>query len=104
MLHCAENCRTEFLRTTRNLLRENLEFVLKKLEHSGEKIQDTVLLFHKAGTAVVPKNDQGFSCIEMEVDMEPGSNFVSIDGIPSLMPPIRSEAKCKYNGEPLENY
>jgi hypothetical protein len=62
----------------RNLLAENLEFVLRSLQNCGEKIQDTLLLFRKAAEPVSFTHDHGFTCISMVLEMGPGSNFVLI--------------------------
>ena len=64
----------------------NLEFVLRSLERCGDRIQDTILLFHAAGKQFAFTNQQGFSCITMSLDMIAGGNFVLIKGIPLVTP------------------
>lgn len=66
--------------TRQNLLGRNLEFVLRSLQNCGDRIQDTVLLFHKPGREVVFTSGQEFGCITMPLEMVSGSEFVSVDG------------------------
>lgn len=60
----------------RNELGCNLDFVLRSLEPCGERIQDTILLFHNPGRDVVFTHGCGFACVPMAVDVVPRTAFV----------------------------
>jgi hypothetical protein len=60
----------------RNELGRNLEFVLRSLERCGERVQDTILLFHRAGRDVAFTHGDGFTCVPMAVDVVARTSFV----------------------------
>src|ERR1051325_2618302 len=49
----------------RNELAQNAEFILRQLQDCGEKMQDTILLFHRRDETPIFTNGQGFTCISM---------------------------------------
>jgi len=64
--------------------------------YRGDRIKDTVLLFHKPGREVVFTSGQEFACVTMPLEMVAGSEFVSVDGNEiraSLGADLRSSAK-----------
>jgi hypothetical protein len=64
---------------SRDLLGQNLEFVLQSLQDCGDHIQDTVLHFCRTGNDPLFTSGQGFACVKMPLDMVAGCHFVSVE-------------------------
>jgi hypothetical protein len=62
-----------------NELGKNLEFILRSLEPCGDRVQDTILFFHRSCTLPCLSNGQGFTCVSMHLEFDGSSNFVQID-------------------------